>query len=251
MTIQKILFRILAVILTSAAFTVPLMSEGREQPTQQELEIREKVIQDIVAESYGHRDGLFGPYSYRAHRRAIYRCYRASANRIHIQRARESELESTFNFGNLPVEEQSALFTTRNMAIAGVSAGGILYFLPGQNIFFWETDEDNLPEGSIRDGILMNPVIGGILSGVLASAQRDLKNNNNKFMGSKKLGAMALVVLNPAEAFVQNTNSAAGHRIFTSGSTEITTVAPVRPYDPVRNENKPTNYIGLQFQIRF
>lgn len=247
MTIQKIFLSILAI----ALFTAPLLSEGREQPSQKELEMREKVIQDIVAESYGHRESPYGPYNYRPPRRAIYRCYRASANRIHVQRARESELESSFNFGKLPAEEQNAIFTTRNMAIAGVSAGGILYLLPNQNIFFWETDETTLPEGSIRDGILMNPVIGGILSGVLTSAQRDLKNNNYKFMGSQKLGAMALVVLNPAEAFVQNTNAVAGHRVFTSGTTKITTMSPQRPYDHPSESEKPTNYIGLQFQIRF
>lgn len=247
MMIQKILLSILVI----AAFTAPLLSEGREQPSQEELEMREKVIQDIVAESYGHRESPYGPYYYRPSRRALYRCYRASADRIHVQRARESELESSFNFDKLPAEEQSAIFTTRNMAIAGVSAGGILYLLPNQNIFFWETDEGNLPEGSIRDGILMNPVIGGILSGVLKSAQRDLKNNGYRFMGSKKLGVMALVVLNPAEAFAQNTNAVVGHRVFTSGTTKITTVSPQRPYSHPSESEKSTNYIGLQFQIRF
>ncbi len=249
MAIQKILLNLVVI----AAFIAPLLSEGSEQPSQEELEIRAKVIRDIVAESHGLRQSPYGLYSYRRPaRRAIYRGYRVSAaGRIHIQRARESEMESTFNFDSLPADERSAIFTTRNLAIAGISAGGILYLLPNQNIFFWETDENNLPEGSIRDDILMNPVIGGILSSVLTSAQRDLKNNNYHLMGSSTLGTLALVVLNPAEAFVQNSNATAGHRVFTSGSTKIVTTSPQKTFNRLRESEKPTNYIGLQFQIRF
>lgn len=241
--------KIFSGLLVIAAFTAPLLSEGREQPTQEELAIREKVIKDIVAESYG-QDPFAGQYSYQGPRRIIVRA-RIEGPRIRMEKSNESQLAREINLKNLAPGEQNGFINTRNMALAGISAGGILYFFPNQKIFFWETDDANLPEGSIRDGILMNPMIGGILSGVLASAQRDLKNSDYKVMGSKKLGAMMMLILNPAEALVQNTNQVTGRKVFTGGTTEITTESPQKPYQPTTYSDRPTNYIGLQFQIRF
>lgn len=243
--------KILSALLLTTILSAPLLGESRDKPTQQELEAREKVIKDLVEESYGQGGVYSSRYSYYGGQKTVYRGRRDERGRIRLERSNEEQLGRMINFKDLPTNEQSKFMNTRNMAIAGLSAGGILYFLPGQNIFFWETKEDNLPEGSVTDGIITNPVIGGLLSSALSSAQQELKMNNNKFLGSSKLGHMLMMVLNPAEGLAQSINEVYGERVFSEGTTDITTISPMLPYSPAADSDRPTNYIGLHFQIRF
>ena len=146
--------------------------------------------------------------------------------------------------------EASDLLSTRNMAIAGLSAGGILYFFPGKKIFFWETTDKNISEDNLSSDIIMNPVIGGILRGVLSNMQKNLRNNNGQFMGSQQAGSVMMVVLNPAASIVRSINTMAGRRVLFSGSSEIQTVDQSNLSRPIYME-RPTKYLGLQFQIRY
>lgn len=229
----------------------PLFSFSREKPSQEELEIREKVIKDMVTESYGQESIYSSRYSYHSVHKRVYRGRMDQQGRIRLERSNEDQLGKAINLGALPTTERDRLINSRNMAIAGLSAGGILYFLPGQNMFFWETKDEELPQGSTRDGILTNPVVGGLLSSALSSAQKELKNNDGKFMGSSKLGHMLMMVLNPAEGFAQSFNDAYGERVFSGGTTDITTISPMQPYSQAAENDRSTNYIGLHFQIRF
>lgn len=243
--------KILSALIMTTILTAPFVGETRENPTQEELEIREKVIKDMVAESYGQESVYGSRYGYHSVHKRVYRGRVDQQGRIRLERSNEDQLGKAINLGALPTTERDRLINSRNMAIAGLSAGGILYFLPGQNLFFWETKDEELPEGSVRDGVLTNPLVGGLLGGALSSAQKELKNNNYKFMGSSKLGHMLMMVLNPAEGFAQSFNDTYGERVFTGGTTDITTISPMQPYSQATEADRPTNYIGLHFQIRF
>lgn len=251
MTPSLTIKNIFSALLMTTILAAPLYSQSRENPNQEELEAREKVIQDIVAESYGRETIFTNRFNYNSLHKRVYRGRRDDRGRIRLERSDEAQLSQIMNLRTLPESERNRFINSRSMAIAGLSAGGILYFLPGQNIFFWETKEEELPEGSVRDGVLTNPVVGGILSSALASAQKELKNNNNKFMGSSKLGNMLMMVLNPAEGFAQSFNAAYGERVFTNGSTEISTISPMPSDSRAAESDRPTNYVGLHFQIRF
>lgn len=204
-----------------------------------------KVIKDMAEEAYKPR----GVFRLRPHRLMI-RGQRI-ANKIRLQRSSEAQLQEQLRFGDLGSSDKNDFINTRNMAIAGISTGGILYFFPGHSVFFWETDENNLSEGSFQEDVLMNPLIGGILNGILTSLQRDIKNNDSKLMGSQRMGRIMLVVLNPASTMVELANRSFGNRVFTGGTTEITTASPLTPYYPSGYFERPPNYIGLQFQLRF
>jgi len=205
----------------------------------------DKAIKEMAEEAYKPR-GVFRL----KHHRLMIRGERIDG-KIRLVKSSEIQLQESLRFKELQPSDQNGFINTRNMAIAGISTGGILYFLPGQSVFFWETDEGNLPDGSFRDDVLMSPLIGGILNGVLTSMQREIKNNNYEVMGSQKMGRIMMVVLNPANTMVEFANRSFHNKVFTSGITEIATRSPLTPYYPAGYFDRPPNYIGIQFQLRF
>lgn len=242
MKIQKILGSFILFALLS-----PLLASAHEELSQQEIEWREQAIREAVQDARKWHTILED-----AQPKQVYQG-RMDRGRVAWAHSDESTLQKNLQFQKFSNKERQSFFSTRDMALAGLSAGGILYFFPEQKIFFWEINDNSRNNNGSEsiDDILMNPLIGGILRGVLSNLQKDLKNNDGKLMGSRRAGSFAMIILNPAEALAQNVNHFAGGKVFEDGSTEITTIAPMRPEympDPLKT---PPNYIGLHFQLRF
>lgn len=226
--------KILSCILLAATLIASVLAEAWEQPSQEELALREKVIKDMAAE---YARPLY-PHRFQPEKKIVFRG-RMDRGVIRLVPSNEAQLERNVILKNIKPSEAHQLINTRTMALASLSAGGILYFFPGQKIFFWETSSKNVTEESFQDGVLMNPMIGGLLNGVLSRLQKDVRKDS-----------IMMVVLNPADAFVQATNRMARRRVLVSGTTEIRTVDQASSTRP-QNMDQPPKYLGLQFQIRF
>lgn len=205
-------------------------------------EIREQVIQEIVQESRTGNPPI-------ARRKWVLRgSFEGKRRQLVLKSADEAQLKRHLNLPQLESQDQRKFLNTRSMALAGLSAGGILYFFPGQKFFFWEISEDAHLESDLRKDIWTSPVLANILSGLLKNLQRDLKSKK-RLLGSKKMSSFMMVLLNPSDFIARKLwGQGRGNR----GSTEVLTESPI-PQDSTFTENTATrtNYIGLQFKLRF
>ena len=136
------------------------------------------------------------------------------------------------------------------MALAGISAGGVLYFVPRKNVFFWE---DNIGNEHVieKDGFWMNPLVGGFVSKLFTRMQRDIKESDGVIYGSEPAGSILMIVLNPAEAFGNKYNALAGRSIFRDGETVIISMAPAQTTIGAPDDPSKRGYIGFRFRLRF
>jgi hypothetical protein len=231
MTTKKILSLIAAVFLILATF------EAIAAPMT-DYEIQEKVINDM-ARAYSTSANYH--YDFPQVEKIVYRGHKDHQNNLVLERSNEQDLANGLRAQNLEFSAERDFLDTRILALAGISAGGILYFFPGQKFFFWETTESATPDTNRSTEIWTNPVIGNIISGVLSRLQRDLKDDS-----------LMMVVLNPADSVIHKVNNFSNSRVFYSATTEVTTKSPFIK-DPGYHQfsETPTNYIGLQFHIRF
>lgn len=110
--------------------------------------------------------------------------------------------------------------------------------------FFWEYGFEAFAEiPSIQD-LFITPIVGSLLGELFYRAEQSILAQNGKLMGSRKLGKLALVVLNPMGTISAAINRGLGSRVIQDSSADLV----------VRSEEKngmPSNYIGVQIQFVF
>lgn len=214
--------------------------------------IREQVIQDLAAESrQDFLDYQADPFAPKAEKVILKGYWDAKARNLVFQRSTKKKLEDELKISMLSLTEKGAFINARNLALASLSAGGILYFIPQKNLIFWETDEEEVPESLSGEKFWTNPVIGNLLSGFLSHVQEELKQTDTKSLGSSALKSFMMIILNPAAALAKQVNKFRAHKI-TQGHTQIITEFPITP-DADKSLDAPpqTNYIGLHFTFHF
>jgi len=163
-------------------------------------------------------------------------------------------MEDALGMSTMPIYEQDQVINARNLALASISAGGIIYFIPGTNTIFWEKNEEerDLKEQLRQERLWTNPILGNLLSSFLTHAQKEIAHKQSIAKSPSRWRSFLMVVLNPAASFVKQANKMANQRYFSEGSTDIVTVTPGLDKNRQNWEDREmTNYIGLQFTIRF
>lgn len=79
--------------------------------------------------------------------------------------------------------------------------------------FFWEYGFEAVAERPSIQDLLITPVIGSILGEMFYRAEQNIVANEGRLAGSKKLGKVALVVLNPMGAISSSINKAVGSKV--------------------------------------
>lgn len=114
--------------------------------------------------------------------------------------------------------------------------------------FFWEYGFEAFAEiPSIQD-LIITPVIGSLLGEAAFQYEKKIRERGGKVLGSRALGSVALIILNPAGAFSDAVNKALGSRVIQSAKADLV----LKRYSPDRNnESMQANFIGIQFSFRF
>jgi len=213
-------------------------------------DLREQVIQDIVNESRQELNDINGGAPFQRSEKVLLKGYwDAETRSFKFERSSKAQMAEYLRIAKLPIAEKEAFLNARNLAIASLSAGGIIYFVPKKNIIFWETDEQDLPELKRGETFWTNPIVGNLLSGFLSHAQQELQDANSTALGSKNIKSFLMLILNPASPLARQISKVRGNKT-TEGHTAISTESPI-PKEGFQDDKLPTNYIGLTFTFRF
>lgn len=113
--------------------------------------------------------------------------------------------------------------------------------------FAWEyLFEATVERPSIQD-LLNTPLLGSILGEIFFQLAKKVKENGGKVLGSKKLGKIVLLILNPGESISNGINEILGSRIIQSARTDLVLA---RKRDLARPGLR-YNYIGIQIGFVF
>lgn len=110
--------------------------------------------------------------------------------------------------------------------------------------FFWEYGFEAFAERPSIQDLLITPIIGSLLGEMFYRAEQSILANGGRLAGSKKLGKVALVVLNPMGAVSNSINKAVGKKFIQESKADWV----------VRTQNRNgvrVSSVGLEFNFAF
>lgn len=114
--------------------------------------------------------------------------------------------------------------------------------------FFWEYGFEAFAEIPSMQDLIITPVIGSLLGEAAFQYEKKIRERGGTVLGSKTLGSIALIILNPAGAFSDAVNRALGSKVIQSAKADLV----LKRYTPDKsNEALQSNFIGIQFSFRF
>jgi hypothetical protein len=149
-----------------------------------------------------------------------------------------------FNLIGHPIAGAAYYVMARHAGLTGMQAFG---YSVAMSTFFWEYGFEAIAEiPSIQD-LIITPVIGSILGEVFYRLEAHINSNGGTVLGSRRLGKVALVVLNPMGKLSETINVAIGSKFIQSSTTEIIVRRKRNPQFP----DQESQYIGIQTVFRF
>lgn len=110
--------------------------------------------------------------------------------------------------------------------------------------FFWEYGFEAFAERPSIQDLLITPIVGSLLGEMFYRAEQNILANGGRLAGSKKLGKVALVVLNPMGAVSNSINKAVGTKVVQDAKADWL----------VRSEERNgvrVNTLGVEFRFAF
>ncbi len=114
--------------------------------------------------------------------------------------------------------------------------------------FFWEYGFEAFAEiPSIQD-LIVTPVIGSLLGEAAFQYEQKIRSQGGTVLGSRTLGKIAMIILNPAGALSDAVNTALGAKIIQNAKADLV----LKRYRPLREaDSLQSNFVGIQFSFRF
>ncbi len=113
--------------------------------------------------------------------------------------------------------------------------------------FFWEYGFEAFVEIPSMQDLIITPLFGALLGEVAFQYENQIRNNDGQVLGSKTLGAAAMIVLNPAGALSDAINSVLGAKVIKDAKADLV----LKRYRPVLHEPGLKTMIGIQFTFLF
>lgn len=120
--------------------------------------------------------------------------------------------------------------------------------------FFWEYGFEAFAEVPSYQDLIITPVVGSILGEMFFQWEQRIKENDGELLGSKRVGKLAMVVLNPMGSLSNWINRGLGTRFIQSARADLVMrsgrrQAPVNLADPFGAPTGQT--VGLQLRFEF
>ncbi len=90
---------------------------------------------------------------------------------------------------------------------AGLSKMGSFGYSVFMSTIFWEYGFEATAEVPSLQDLILTPVLGSLLGELFITWEKDIENNNGQLFGSKRLGSVALAVMDPAGAMLDGINN--------------------------------------------
>lgn len=113
--------------------------------------------------------------------------------------------------------------------------------------FFWEFGVEAFAEQPSIQDLFATPIVGSILGEIFYRAELKIKANNGELLGSKRLGAFAMIVMNPMGVVADKINDLIGKDIVQDARAHLT----VRKAPTTNAEIERGNVWGIEMQFRF
>ncbi len=113
--------------------------------------------------------------------------------------------------------------------------------------FFWEFGVEAFAEQPSIQDLFATPIVGSILGEIFYRAEQKIKANNGELLGSKRLGAFAMIVMNPMGVVADKINDLIGTDVVQDAKAHLT----VRKAPTTNAEIERGNVWGIEMQFRF
>ncbi len=111
--------------------------------------------------------------------------------------------------------------------------------------FFWEYGFEALAEVPSIQDLIITPVVGSIVGEAFYNLEREIREGGGTVLGSKGLGKVSLVLLNPAGAFSDWVNRTVDSTVLKNGKLDL---IMKRQHN---YQGTQTNTVGLQLRFDF
>lgn len=122
------------------------------------------------------------------------------------------------NYIGHPISGAAYYQVARNLGFSRMESFGYSVLM---STFFWEYGVEAIMEKPSIQDLWSTPVLGSILGEVFFQLSQHIEQQNGEVMGSKKLGSVLMVVLNPAGAISNQINEILGGRVIRTSKTTI------------------------------
>lgn len=148
------------------------------------------------------------------------------------------------NYIGHPVSGAAYYSIARNLGYTKMQSFGYSVLM---STFFWEYGFEAFAEKPSIQDLIITPVIGSIMGEAFYQWSEKIKNNENGLWGSKRLGQIALFILNPAGEISNKINHLLGSKIIQNSKLEFVT----RRTRPQFSGQNSSQYIGVQLKFEW
>ncbi|WP_413575035.1 DUF3943 domain-containing protein [Bdellovibrio sp. HCB290] len=132
----------------------------------------------------------------------------------------------------------------RNEGLSAMQSFGYSVLM---STFFWEFGVEAFAEQPSIQDLFATPIVGSILGELFYRAEQKIKANKGKLLGSEKLGAFAMIVMNPMGVAAEHINKLMGSEVIQEARAQLT----VRKAPATTAGIERGNVWGVEMQFRF
>ncbi|WP_413557670.1 DUF3943 domain-containing protein [Bdellovibrio sp. HCB209] len=129
----------------------------------------------------------------------------------------------------------------------GITAMGSFGYSVLMSTFFWEFGVEAFAEQPSIQDLFATPILGSIIGEIFYRAELKIKANNGELWGSKRLGAFAMIVMNPMGVAAEKINALIGSEVVQDAKAHLT----VRKAPATTAGIERGNVWGVELQFRF
>lgn len=150
------------------------------------------------------------------------------------------------NYIGHPISGAAYYMVARHANLSMMSSFGYSVIM---STFFWEYGVEAFAEVPSRQDLWITPVIGSIFGELFYRWESKIKSNENRVLGSKRLGNFFLVLFNPAGRLSAKINHFFDRKIIQTAQTNLITSR--KKFTGRNGVPFESTYVGLEFNFRF
>lgn len=150
------------------------------------------------------------------------------------------------NYIGHPISGAAYYMVARHANLGILSSFGYSVIM---STFFWEYGVEAFAEIPSKQDLWITPIIGSIFGELFFHWEKKIAENDNKVLGSKKLGKFFLLVFNPAGKLSESINHIFDKKIIQQAQTNI--VTGKKKFTGKNGIPFESFYYGLEFNFRF
>jgi hypothetical protein len=135
------------------------------------------------------------------------------------------------NYIGHPVAGAAYYQVARNLELSPMQSFGYSVIM---STFFWEYGVESFAETPSIQDLIITPIIGSLMGELFYRLEKSIQENRGEVWGSRTLGKVVMVLLNPAGALSDQINRIFGSKVIKDSKSRLI----MRPFDPFPASNR-------------